>query len=142
MHISEEMLWLYSHDEIEMADQQEVVKHLNGCNVCMEKLMQIENEQKVFQNLDYPIPSLEFATKTSDLILSKVKNRKQYWDVIFKAFLFVAVGLIMIISVEAFNSVEINLTSNNVLIRNILFALPIVLLVFLMQTYERKKAIY
>ncbi|MGB5821875.1 MAG: zf-HC2 domain-containing protein [Saonia sp.] len=142
MHIDEELLWSYLADEIDEANGLIIKEHLKTCNHCSKKLSVLENEEKKFQNLDYPLPSDGFNLRTSELILSKTKHTKQPWGVVFKTCLLISLLLILAISVWLVMNVNIDLPTLDNLGRIVLYVLPLAFLILVMKNFEGRMVRY
>lgn len=142
MHIDEEHLWSYVANEIDEANGLIIKEHLKACNHCSKKLSVLENEEKKFQNIDYPLPSDAFSLRASELILSKTKHNNQPWTAVFKSSLLISLLLILAISVWLLTKANIDLSTLYNLGRIILYVLPLVFLVLVMKNFEGRTVRY
>ena len=140
MHITKELLWSYLTNEIHETKRRKIKEHLKTCDQCSRELSALKKEEFIFHNIDYPIPSDGFSLKTSELIASKVRNRKQPWKVIFKTCLFIALLLILAIFSWLVMNVSIDLSILEKTGTMVLYTLPLVTLLFLLKTMEAKRS--
>jgi predicted anti-sigma-YlaC factor YlaD len=138
MHFDKELLWAYLTNEIDATNRQMIKEHLKSCVFCSKELSVLESEELFFKNIDYPIPSESFSLKTSERIISKVRNRKQPWKLVFKTCLFISLLLILVIFSWLVMNLSIDLSILDKTGAIVLYILPLVLFVFVMKTFEGK----
>jgi len=138
MHIKEELLWSYLHNETDEVNKNLIADHLRNCDTCQNKFLALENQEKFFQSINYPMPSERFITLTSELVLSRAKTKKKPWVAIFKTSLCIALVLILAMFIWLILNTTVNFTISSKTSTIALYTLPLVLLMFLMKIFEVK----
>lgn len=142
MHISEELLWAYLHNETDEGKKQLMVDHLKDCDACHKRVLVLENHEKFFQNIDYPLPSDRFVSLTSELVLSKTRTKKRAWATIFKIGLSISLILIVCLSIWIALHTEVKQQIPGSAVTMIFYSLPLVLLVLFTKFFEKRMVRY
>lgn len=137
MHPTEEDFWGYFHNELTEAQRESLGQHLKECGHCSEKLMILEQQERFFQNIDFPLPSEDFASKITEKVLLKKAKADKFWIRVFK--IAISLSFLLMIVAIAWNAKPLDFDFSDYYRAFIWYGIPVALLVLIMRYLDNKK---